>query len=156
MAHFAQIDKETKLVINVIKIDDSVLTNNSSESQEVEQLGIDFINTIIPDSENYIWKQTSINANIRGCTASIGGTYDEDLDIFKPIKWHSSWIWNNDENQWAPPIPKPELTEQELVNCEYVWDDELYQSDNTKGWVLKVYNIEDLEGSPVQTESLPQ
>ena len=37
---------------------------------------------------------------------------------------------------WDPPIPRPELTEQQEADrmC-YTWDESAYQADNTAGWV---------------------
>ena len=41
--------------------------------------------------------------------------------------------WSLDSNDdWQPPFSKPNNDK------EYVWDEEVYQTDNTKGWVLVV------------------
>ena len=41
--------------------------------------------------------------------------------------------WSLDSNDdWQPPISKPN------DDKEYVWNEEIYQGDNTKGWVLVV------------------
>lgn len=40
-----------------------------------------------------------------------------------------SWTFNEGTCLFDPPIPYPEN------RYEYYWDEELYQSDNTKGWV---------------------
>jgi hypothetical protein len=34
---------------------------------------------------------------------------------------------------WQAPISKPD---DESVNKRYIWDENVYQADNTKGWVL--------------------
>ncbi len=43
----------------------------------------------------------------RGNFASVGGTYDETLDVFLPIKPYPSWVMN--ENfYWEAPVAYPE------------------------------------------------
>lgn len=75
MAHFAQLDKDNK-VINVIVIDNKdVLDENGNESEAV---GIAFCHSIWGGN----WVQTSYNANSRGKYAAIGDVYDKEQDIF--------------------------------------------------------------------------
>jgi len=62
------------------------------------------------------------------------------ISSFHPTQKHSSWIkvpvneWPNDERDgvyiWKSPISYPD------DDKAYTWDDDLYQSDNTKGWVI--------------------
>lgn len=40
-----------------------------------------------------------------------------------------SWTFNSDAYIWEAPIPQPD------DGNEYYWDEDLYQSDNTQGWV---------------------
>ena len=61
--------------------------------------------------------------------AGIGYTYDETKDAFIPPQQFSSWTLNNTTCLWEPPISKPS------DGKTYRWDESLYQSDNTKGWV---------------------
>jgi len=140
MAHFAKIEKETNKVLDVVKVDNDILTNNGQEPEENEKLGLDFLSEIYPDYNDYIWKQTSINDRIRGYYARVGGTYDENLNIFKPIKWNDSWVWNNEKLEWEAPIPRPE----DEPNGSYIWDEELHQLDNTKGWVFVEFIEDDI------------
>jgi hypothetical protein len=42
-------------------------------------------------------------------------------------KPYASWTLNETTCLWDAPIVKP--------NGDYVWNEELYQSDNTQGWV---------------------
>ena len=65
-------------------------------------------------------------------------TVDDDGDIM------NSWTVNTTTGVWEPPITKPssEPTEDERNaasgdDLRWIWDESLYQSDNTKGWVLK-------------------
>ena len=83
------------------------------------------------------WYQTSYNTRggvhelggtpYRKNYAGIGFTYDKNLDAFIPPKPFASWTLNETTCLWEAPIVKP--------NGNYKWDEELYQSDNTQGWV---------------------
>ena len=121
MTHFAQI--ENNLVSTVIV---------------AEQ---DFI-----DTREGTWVQTSYNTRggvhygqdnnpdggvaIRKNYAGIGMIYDASKDAFYPQKPHASWTLDDDTCHWEPPIAYPDED-----NKLYTWDEDLYQSDNTKGWV---------------------
>jgi hypothetical protein len=77
MAHFAQLD-ENNVVLQVI-----VVHNNDcldENGNEVEAIGAAFCSSLLGGT----WKQTSYNANFRGCYAGIGCTYDATLDVFIP------------------------------------------------------------------------
>jgi hypothetical protein len=135
MANFAQLD-ENNIVIQVISIDDKDILN--PEGIIMEEIGISFCKSLF--GENTIWKQTSINGDIRFRYASIGYKYDEDLDAFIEPKPYPSWILNEQTASWESPLgPKVEIDrnniEQYPKDSFFVWDEDLYQSDNTKGWV---------------------
>ena len=102
MANFALI-KES-IVIAVIVIDNEVITNNGIE---IEQLGIDFINSLnIKSIYDYdTIKQTSYNSNFRNIYAGIGFTYDSVNDVFITPKPYEDWILVN--FKWEAPIPYP-------------------------------------------------
>ena len=100
MANFALI-KES-IVIAVIVIDNEVITNNEIE---IEQLGIDFINSLNIDYDFDTIKQTSYNSNFRNVYAGIGFTYDSVNDVFIAPQPYEDWILVN--NKWEAPIPYP-------------------------------------------------
>tara|TARA_R110001606_G_C14991174_1_gene605785 strand:- start:74 stop:442 length:369 start_codon:yes stop_codon:yes gene_type:complete len=120
MAHFAKI--ENNLVTNVIV---------------AEQ---DFI-----DTQDGTWIQTSYNTRgnvhygqdgepdggvaLRGNYAGIGYTYDTDNDVFYEPKPFESWTLDTDIWQWISPIAYPDDGNM------YSWDEDVYQADNTKGWI---------------------
>ena len=91
MANFALI--KNNIVIAVIVIDNNVITNNGSE---VEQLGIDFIDTLnIKSIYDYnTVRQTSYNSNTRNKYAGIGDTWDETNNVFISPKPFSDWTLN--------------------------------------------------------------
>jgi len=101
------------IVIAVIVIDNEVITNNGIE---VEQLGIDFIDSLniksIYDYDNI--KQTSYNSNFRNTYAGIGFTYDSVNDVFISPKPYEDWILVN--YKWEAPIPYPSDDKQYFWN----------------------------------------
>jgi len=100
MANFALI--KDSIVIAVIVIDNEVITNNGIE---VEQLGIDFIESLNIDYNYDSIKQTSYNSNFRNIFAGIGFTYDSINDVFISPKPYEDWILVN--YKWEAPIPYP-------------------------------------------------
>lgn len=116
MAHFAQLDSDNR-VINTIFIDNSVITD--SDGNEREDLGLSHIETHHSEPET-TWKQYSINSNIRGHSAEVGGYYLPDTDTYTSTKDHPTWILNDDNFTWRAPIPIPEGIG---TMQSYMWDD---------------------------------
>ena len=118
MSHFAKI--ENNLVTTVIV---------------AEQ---DFI-----DTQEGTWIQTSYDTRggvhrlggtpLRKNYAGIGYTYDSSKDAFYSPKRYPSWTLNESTCQWEAPL---ELPEDYDGTTPLVWNEDLYQSDNTKGWVV--------------------
>tara|TARA_R110000823_G_C15570279_1_gene461712 strand:+ start:166 stop:546 length:381 start_codon:yes stop_codon:yes gene_type:complete len=123
MAHFA-------------KIEDGVVTKVIVADQDVV------------DTYEGTWIQTSYNTRgnvhyepnsntpdegeaLRGNYAGIGYTYDSTNDVFYGPKPYSSWVLGTNSWLWNPPITRPSDSGEVL----YKWNEDLYQSDNTKGWV---------------------
>ena len=109
------------------------------------------VTTVIVAEQDYLdtlegtWVQTSYNTRggvhygqdgnsdggvaLRKNYAGIGYTYDISKDAFYIQKPHASWTLDNTTCLWEAPITYPDDDEA------YTWDEDLYQSDNTKGWV---------------------
>ena len=133
MAHFAQLD-DNNIVTQVITVsNDDIIDENGNE---LESIGISFCKKLF--GENTVWKQTSYNNNLRVRYASVGFSYNEDLDAFISPKPFNSWILDDTQLNWISPIGNaPDLTEEQIQsNCIYIWDEEAYQADNTTGWVI--------------------
>lgn len=77
MAHFAELDKDNK-VVRVIVIDNTV--TYKEDGTEDESLGVAFCQQLFGADTN--WVATSYNARKRSCFAGIGMTYDKDKDEF--------------------------------------------------------------------------
>ena len=107
----------------------------------------EFFNTFVDDSPGK-WIQTSYNTRggvhyepnsntpssnqskaLRKNYAAVGYTYDKTRDAFIPPQQFPSWTLNETTCLWDPPMPQPS------DGKAYLWDESLYQSDNTKGWV---------------------
>tara|TARA_R110001599_G_scaffold189172_1_gene383898 strand:- start:98 stop:466 length:369 start_codon:yes stop_codon:yes gene_type:complete len=97
------------------------------------------------DTQDGTWVQTSYNTRggvhygqdrnpdggvaLRGNYAGIGYTYDATNDVFYAPKPFESWTLA-DTWLWVAPITYPD------DGKFYRWDEDAYQADNTKGWVL--------------------
>jgi hypothetical protein len=78
MAYFAELNNNT--VVQVISISNDICGEPTLTFPDTCAAGRAFIaNTLKLDG---VWKQTSFNNNFRGIFASIGYTYDADLDEF--------------------------------------------------------------------------
>lgn len=70
---------------------------------------------------------------LRGNFAGIGMVYDSEHDKFYEPKPFDSWTLNTTIWEYDPPISYPGTMDGGIP--EYVWDEDLYQSDNSKGWI---------------------
>jgi hypothetical protein len=112
MANFALIKEN--IVIAVIVVDNEILISNGVE---VEQLGIDFIDSLnIKEIYDYdTIRQTSYNSNFRNTYAGIGFTYDSVNNVFISPKPFEDWVLV--DFKWEAPIPYPS------DGNHYIWKD---------------------------------
>ena len=128
MAHFAELD-QNNVVLRVIVIGNE--ETHDVNGNENEELGIAFCRRLFGLDTN--WRQTSYNGNIRFRYAGIGYTYEEVLDAFIQPKPYPSWILDPTIADWIAPIPKPELTPEEIAQgYYYTWD------EDNQNWLLHV------------------
>lgn len=81
------------------------------------------------------WKR-SYRDGTRKRFAVSNGSYSPTDDVFLNPKPFSYFVLDSDK-EWQPPIAKPTLTSQEEADeYFYIWDDSVYQADNTQGWTL--------------------
>ena len=120
MAHFAKIGNNSK-VLQVLIIEDKHLLN--ADNIEDESVGQQYLE----QHNNWpaqMWIQTSYNTMhnqhlaggtpFRGNCASIGGTWDEDNNMFWPKKPYPSWVKHIESATWKSPIgDEPALTEEQ-------------------------------------------
>ena len=117
MAHFAKIDGTTKIVEDIVFVDNAVTANvyldaddsDTEKSIEVEQNGIDYLQSIF--GSDTTWVQCSFNTwankhNLGGTPfrynmAEIGYTYDSLRNAFIPPKPGDGYILIERTLQWT-------------------------------------------------------
>jgi len=109
MAHFAKVDKNSNVVVDVIVLGDQVMLDENGN--EVEQRGIDYLNQYFTDE--YYWIQTSYNTKLgvhrnggtplRKNYAGIGFSWDPIRDAFIPPKPNDTTILDPDTCTWIRP-----------------------------------------------------
>lgn len=119
MAHFAKIRKSDNKVVHVCVVDNWNVVDG--QGNEVESIGIAYLESIYGVDSDYIWRQTSYNGTIRKNYAGDGMTWDENRNAFIPPKPYNSWILNELTCRWEAPIPEPTNLEENEIN---VWDEE--------------------------------
>lgn len=113
MAHYAELNEKNE-VIYVAYMDNEIITDENGN--EIEEYGIQHL--LRHHGSNRRWVRTSYRGNFRGKFAGIGDTYREDLDAFIAPKPYESWILNETNFTWEPPIPIPDQDNQ------YSWNEE--------------------------------
>ena len=127
MAHFAKIDVNTNQVVHVSVVDNWNLVDG--EGNEVEAIGIAYLESVHGSDSNFIWRQTSYNNNLRKNYAGIGMTWDEGRNAFIPSKPYNSWVLNETTCRWDAPVPMPEDAGTGEPPKRYNWNEE------TVSWV---------------------
>lgn len=102
MAHFAQLDANN-VVTQVIVVSNAEL--NNLPFPESEPIGVSFCQSLY--GQDTVWKQTSYNSNFRKNYASVGMTYNADIDAFIVPQPFSNWIFNVETGDWNAPVPHP-------------------------------------------------
>jgi hypothetical protein len=129
MAHFARLDENNVIIETVYVGNQDILDSNGNESEEIGQN----ICRGLRGTSNCIWKQTSFSNSFRCRYAGPGMVYDEEYDVFYHQKPYPSWILNTQDFVWEPPIPEPELTEEEIkTESYYIW----VENSTSQMWVL--------------------
>jgi len=98
-------------------------------NQIVEQVIVaeaEFFNTFVDNSPGE-WIQTSYNTRggqhtlggtpLRKNYASIGYTYNKELDVFIPPKPFASWILDEETCLWSAPVARPD--------GQYKWNEDI-------------------------------
>lgn len=129
MAHFAELNQNNEVIQVIIISNQDILDETGKESEEV---GINFCKSLYGSDK--IWKQTSYNNSFRKRYAGVGMIYNEQLDAFIPPQPYPSWNLNTETADWEPPVPRPQLTEEEQSSGQsYEWD------EDTLSW--KLYSV---------------
>jgi hypothetical protein len=126
MAHFAKLNSDNE-VIHVSVVDNWNCVDGSGN--EVESIGVAYLQSVHGVEEGITWKQTSYNHNIRKNYAGIGMTYDAGRDAFIAPKPYPSWVLVESTCRWESPVPMPEDAGTGNPPKRYSWD------EDTVNWV---------------------
>jgi hypothetical protein len=120
MAYFAEIDENNKVLRVVVACDTDIANNGGDLSEQASE----YFKSKVPLSINGIkWIQTFSNGEFRKQKAAINFTYDSFKDKFISPQPYPSWSLDSNDD-WQPPIVKPELTlEQKQNNNFYIWNE---------------------------------
>ncbi len=150
MAHFAKIS-ENNQVLQVLTLENKYILN--SDGLEDESVGQQYLQTH-NNWASHLWIQTSYNTYgnqhknggtaFRGNYAGIGYTWDSENQIFLDKKPYTSWVKHIASASWKSPLgDAPTLTDAQISEntagthfWSYTWNEDLYQADNTNGWVI--------------------
>ena len=166
MAYFAQLDdNNTVIAVNKISNSDC-LDGDGKESEAVgisfcKTLWGDDTNwkqtsfntkggvRYLPNDGEANGEEDTSKPQFRRNYAQVGSTWDEGRDSFLHEKPYPSWLLNEDFGWYEPPVPYPGIINYQQTDYLdetgtsvwpekflYHWDEDSYQADNTKGWVL--------------------
>jgi len=120
MAYFAEIDENNKVLRVVVACDTDIANNGGNLSEQASEY---FKSKISLSTNGIKWIQTFPNGEFRKQKAGINFTYDILKDKFISPKPHASWSLDINDD-WQPPVVKPELTlEQKENNNFYIWNE---------------------------------
>lgn len=127
MSHYALVNEEN-IVYDVAFFHESV--EETDIESYFESKNIKAIKTSYNTKNNmhYIYDEESKkfienpSGSLRKNYASVGFTYNEELDAFIPPKPYNSWILDEDKGDWNPPVSFPE----DGLNGDkkYIWSEE--------------------------------
>ena len=121
ITHFAQLDNENK-VIHVEVVDAS--NTLDSDGNHSETVGISYLKSL--HGSDTVWVETFYDGSSRCRYAGIGMTYSSESNVFidKKPEQYPSWVLNQENYAYEPPVSEPELTEeQENAGHLYVWNE---------------------------------
>jgi hypothetical protein len=121
MSHFAKI--ENNIVVEVLV----------AEQDFIDSIEGEWVQTSYNTHGGYHYKEDGFLSDdqtkaFRKNYANVGFSYDRDKDAFIPPQPFPSWLFEEFSCTWHAPIDPPSTG-------VYNWDEELYQSDNTQGWI---------------------
>lgn len=104
MAHFASINSE-KIVRRIVRIGNGDVDANGGDQSEQAAEHVKTIVPLIKDEVKFV--QTSYNSNFRKTFATINSKYDSDDDIFTPGPGFASWVYDESQKTYLPPVARP-------------------------------------------------
>lgn len=108
----AQLDPENT-VKAVLVMDASILQDGASSNEEENAQA--YCRALYSTGDRFLL--TSDNGELRGNMASPGYQYHPGPDLFMPPKPYPSFVINEEEFKWVPPVPMPN------TETFWVWDE---------------------------------
>lgn len=133
MGHWARIDNNN-IVQEVIVIKETELdTGNWGDKSKWIKTSYNTHNGkhyTPKEHQDFSEESSDQSKALRWRFAGIGHFYDATNDVFYAQQPYASWTLNKTTWVWDCPHVCPNDEHR------YVWDESVYQADNTKGWVL--------------------
>ena len=120
MAHFAELDKNNKVLRVVVACNQDIADNGGEQS---EQAAEHFKNVCPFFSSGVKWVQTSYNDNFRKQYAGIGMVYDPVKNKFLRQQPYASWSLDSNDD-WQAPVTFPTVIEEGDVRYMISWNEE--------------------------------
>jgi hypothetical protein len=106
MAHFAELDKNNKVLRVVVACNQDIADNGGEQSEQAAE----HFKNVCPFSSNGVkWVQTSYNNNFRKKYAGIGDTFDSVKNKFISSQPFTSWSLDANDD-WQAPVAYPTVT----------------------------------------------
>tara|TARA_R110000824_G_scaffold101115_3_gene240095 strand:- start:1504 stop:1968 length:465 start_codon:yes stop_codon:yes gene_type:complete len=136
MAHFAEIDKDNKVLRVVVACNQDIADNGGEQSAQAAE----HFKKTLALKHGVKWVQTSYNNNFRKQFAGRGLTYDAAKDKFIGAQPYASWTLDGNDD-WEAPIAFPSVITDagngDIPLIIITWDE-----DNQK-WIAKKVNDSD-------------
>jgi len=150
MAHYAALDSENKIITVFVGKDETEATPEgfanweeyyATKNNQYHSVKRTSYNTIKGKYYNQNAEGVQILASeadqskaFRGNYAGNAHIYDSVNDIFITNSPHPSWTLDVATASWIAPIDKPADSD----TVDYIWSEDTYLNDNTKGWIVYV------------------
>ncbi len=120
MAHFAELNKDNKVLRVVVACNQDIANNGGEQSEQAAE----HFKTVCPFSEEGVkWVQTSYNNNFRKKYAGIGDTFDIVKNKFIANQPFASWLLDANDD-WQAPVVYPTITTYgDSVRFVISWDE---------------------------------
>jgi hypothetical protein len=129
LTHYAQLDEDNNVIyVEIVHISNTL----DADGNKNENVGIEYLKSLHGSETR--WIETCRENTFRCRYAGVGMIYSPEYDVFlhKKPEEYPSWIFSEETYQWLPPIPDPELTEEEIESGYYYeWN------EPTVSWDLK-------------------
>ena len=139
MGHYAKIDKDSIVTDVIVAKADYINSLPDKDSWiKTSYNTADGIHYTPKKNQDFLDKDADQSKALRYRFAGIGMKYDKDNDVFYLQQPFPSWVLDKTDWAWKAPVTAPTLTDEDKqYGRSYYWDEDKYQADNTKGWVLE-------------------